>query len=444
MATTLSETEKKGKTNLIGAHFFRLPSQGNIYTLTPLTDAKGLTKLLVASLQRKIYCLEYCSGRPLMREVPFTYIPGGAEVISLDAVNRSVIQQDFIVGITIIKKDNDTEKTTCFFNVYSDWDLTCDSALDVVSQNCLPLELSYIPYCLYHTQTYGKNGWETVWLLSGSDCLVHLYLPDDESHSYQEVDSSVTFPEFKNVVGGITLGIDVLYSSDYKRRTTATSGEDGKVQVFSVNMASTVPEIKSSRIMVWDYPSPSVKLFNLDNNIPIPDVLQAHVLKKRERAKEKEVAAVTPHIVVANSLESCFVYRNCFDKCEGFQLHESDAHDIVTCSIVCDIDQDGDLEIIIGTYGQVILIYKNIVETGQWLLHQTLRVPCPILSMVHCDVIGDGTLQLIVMTTRGIHIYQHDPREVAAVLLSRLERLFDTDDTSSSEPVTQEMKKDDE
>ena len=32
---------------------FSLPSQGNIYSLSPLTDAQGYTKLLVASLQRK-------------------------------------------------------------------------------------------------------------------------------------------------------------------------------------------------------------------------------------------------------------------------------------------------------------------------------------------------------------------------------------------------------
>ena len=36
-----------------GVLFNSLPSQGNIYALSPLTDAQGYTKLLVASLQRK-------------------------------------------------------------------------------------------------------------------------------------------------------------------------------------------------------------------------------------------------------------------------------------------------------------------------------------------------------------------------------------------------------
>ena len=37
-------------------------------------------------------------------------------------------------------------------------------------------------------------------------------------------------------------------------------------------------------------------------------------------------------------------------------LQESDGNDVVTSCIVCDIDQDGDLEDLIGTYGQVFIL----------------------------------------------------------------------------------------
>ncbi|XP_064112312.1 KICSTOR complex protein kaptin-like [Macrobrachium nipponense] len=410
----------KSKISLSEAHFFSLLTQGNLYTLTPLTDAKGLTKLLVATLQRKIYCIEYSNGRPLMREVPFTYIPGCAEIVSIDAVNRSIIQEDFIVGITIIKKDDTSGQQSCFFNVYSDWDMTCDSALDVVSQNCLPLELKFVPYHLYHTKTYGKSGWETVWLLSGSDGCIHIYQSDDESHGYQEADTYCAFPEFEDVEG-ITLCIDVLYSTDDKRRVTATSGENGKVHMFLVNLEST-PKIEASRVMEWDYPSPSVKIFNQSANVAVPEILQAFVSKKEDTTSDKKMS---PLIAVANSLESCFVYRDVFDNCQGCLLQDTDINDVVTCCIVCDIDQDGELEVLIGTYGQVILIYKNNEEIGQWELYHSVTLPCPVLAMVHCDVMGDGSLQLIVMTTIGIHIFQPDPWELAALLLNRLEKLCD-------------------
>ncbi len=40
---------------------------------------------------------------PQTQELQFTYIPGGSEIISIDAYNRSVTANDFVIGITIIK-----------------------------------------------------------------------------------------------------------------------------------------------------------------------------------------------------------------------------------------------------------------------------------------------------------------------------------------------------
>lgn len=51
---------------------------------------------------------------------------------------------------------------------------------------------------------------------------------------------------------------------------------------------------------------------------------------------------------------SLLFYRDFANAQKGFRLPESDANDAVTCCIVCDIDQDGINEILIGTYGQVV------------------------------------------------------------------------------------------
>jgi hypothetical protein len=40
---------------------------------------------------------------PQTQELQFTYIPGGSEIISIDAYNRSTTANDFVIGITIIK-----------------------------------------------------------------------------------------------------------------------------------------------------------------------------------------------------------------------------------------------------------------------------------------------------------------------------------------------------
>lgn len=420
----MSRRDSTGKgLNFIDAHFFSLPSQGNIYSLASLTDAQGYTKLLVASLQRKIHCLEYRNGKPCMREVPFTYIPAGAEIISVDAVNRSVIQEDFIIGITIIKKEDGKGQQSQFFNIYSDWDLNSDSALEVVSQNCLTLNLEFVPYYLYHTETLTKNGWETVWLLSGSDQRIHVYEPGDEA--YQEEDkSSASFPEFQNL-SQIALWMDVSYSHDKKRRVSAVGGEGGKVEVFAVSLDS-LPRVTASQSVSWDYPIASVRTFSLHSTLPRPSFLRAFEPQGDREQKEGVV-----HIAACSALESSIIYKDFLGSRESCLLPESGAQDAVLCCTVCDIDHDGQNEVLIGTYGQVVLVYKWSEEgaaeeaSAAWKLHHTLKLPCPVLAMVYADVIGDGCFELVVMTTAGIHIFQHDPKDMAALVLRRLRALME-------------------
>lgn len=61
------------------AHYFQLPSQGNIYTFTSFQLATGVNKVLVGTLKREVYCFEYkdINGvlKPTLKEIPFTYIP---------------------------------------------------------------------------------------------------------------------------------------------------------------------------------------------------------------------------------------------------------------------------------------------------------------------------------------------------------------------------------
>lgn len=73
--------------NLKTAHYFSLPSQGNIYTLAKLHLASGSSKLLVASLKREVFCFEYSETSngiliPTVKEVSFTYIPSMYRIIN--------------------------------------------------------------------------------------------------------------------------------------------------------------------------------------------------------------------------------------------------------------------------------------------------------------------------------------------------------------------------
>jgi hypothetical protein len=107
-------------------------------------------------------------------------------------------------------------------------------------------------------------------------------------------------------------------------------------------------------------------------------------------------------------------------------LPESSHYDSVLCSHVMDVDWDGQNEIIIGTYGKQILIYKKGMSSimMEVLTHRLMRDPCfaappnsyfimwqrqfsyPIYRMVHLDINNDGLNELIVTTMYGVHILQ--------------------------------------
>ena len=71
--------------NIADAHYFGLPSQGNVYSLTNLCMSEGFNKILVASLKRKVFSFDYVESggflKPSVREVPFTYIPSKCHII---------------------------------------------------------------------------------------------------------------------------------------------------------------------------------------------------------------------------------------------------------------------------------------------------------------------------------------------------------------------------
>lgn len=118
-------------------------------------------------------------------------------------------------------------------------------------------------------------------------------------------------------------------------------------------------------------------------------------------------------------------------KCEA--LPRLDMTNIFTCLDVYDIDFDGRKEILIGNSTEVmsiffsqflysqfvlfqdVLLYKFKKEKG-WCLTDYRKVGVPILGLLNMDVNGDGIRELIVITMKGVHVFQHNLNGVAQIL----------------------------
>ncbi|CAG2184139.1 unnamed protein product, partial [Oppiella nova] len=93
-------------------NYFSFPIQSNVYGLSCLQTYEGTDRLLVATLERQIFCIENKGNKFSCKEVHFTYIPNGANIISIDTFRRPMNEHDFAVGITFVKIDKTDKDET--------------------------------------------------------------------------------------------------------------------------------------------------------------------------------------------------------------------------------------------------------------------------------------------------------------------------------------------
>ncbi|XP_012231571.1 KICSTOR complex protein kaptin-like isoform X2 [Linepithema humile] len=410
--------------NLIDAHWFPLASQGNIYSMTKLCSSNSPNKLLVASLKRKIYSCEYHQMpeflRPMVKELLFTYIPSGAEIISIDAYDKSDTGDSFVIGITIMKASTDTMER--FLNIYTEGAVDGEgdegSSIEAIAQNCLMVELSYTPYHLYHTILLQENSThEIVWLISGSDYRIHMIREDKLSHVYSESSVEKYFPELHDIQA-IALWINIYYYDNYKRRVTAIGCECGLVKVALVDVMDL--QVSRSWLLRYDKPVPSVIVFPHQNIINRPVFIDSSSEKSITQDKVPKL-----NVVISNT-SNAVVFENILE--HGMKqdviLSGSESSDCILCCCIADINMDGQNEILLGTYGQEVLIFA--LTNNSWELATRKLFDAPVHSISYMDITNDGIKELIVLTQRGVHILQHNITDVRTKWKERYKKLFDT------------------
>uniref|UniRef100_A0A4W5QJ37 Kaptin (actin binding protein) n=1 Tax=Hucho hucho TaxID=62062 RepID=A0A4W5QJ37_9TELE len=383
--------------------FSRFLSQSNMYGLCQA----GEQELLAATLKGKVVCFRYQDLqqkiRPVAKEVQFTYIPVDAEIVSIDAFNKSSPNRGLVVGITFIKDSGD--KATPFLNIYCDYEPGSEFNLESIA--------------LFHflSLVQCEDGCsETVFLLSGHDQRIHLYKENASLHQFEEQPVERLFPELQELPSNV-LWLDVL-SIPGGRRLSAFGCQNGCVGLALVDQ--TGPEIVQSWRVQQDSPISTVLLFPLHSRAEPADP---------ERAGEKggdDIEIVGYNLLVTSSIEMAVVYRDVQEygvSCHAC-LSESDQCDAVLCALVTDLDFDGQKELLLGTYGQELLCYKfqqpmsGTEEQFQLLWRRSFK--SPLLSIIYLDLTGDGLRELAILTLKGLHILQHSLTSTADLVLQRL------------------------
>ncbi|XP_066262660.1 KICSTOR complex protein kaptin-like [Euwallacea similis] len=396
------------------AHYFHIPSQGNIYTLSELKLASDKMLILAASLKREIYDFEYLEASqglvPTSKEISFTYIPSGAEIISMDAFNKSAITNEVVIGITIIKNSNDSDTLETFLNIYSQLEEHEDFNIENIAQNCLTVELNYIPYKLMHTEFFTWNddkiaNKEIVFILSGSDNVVHIYRENTTEHTYKEVDSREMFPEFPKTPSPI-VWIDICHMNNYEERLTAFGCECGYVKLLKIN-TKTKKIIYNFSTRFNNYIA-QVYIY-LENRIQPPEKLLNKL--PSSLVLDKKDARQIVNLVVVNSILPSVHFRDVlkYGLSDYITLPRYDSCTVFNSCVVADIDFDGQKEILLGTSSGEIILYKCDENDKKWYLEEIKHIVAPVLSLKYIDISGDGIKELIVSSMKGIHILQHDP-----------------------------------
>jgi hypothetical protein len=143
------------------------------------------------------------------------------------------------------------------------------------------------------------------------------------------------------------------------------------------------------------------------------------------------------HLLVTSALEPAVIYRNISTNylTDPVVLSGTDSQDCLTSSCICDIDLDGKNEILLGTFGKVCFIcrvplynYKLNHSDGLSFIAETFPV-CRVLSLsasafgvLALDLTNDGLHEIIIATTKGLHIYQLELNEVVILIRNRLEK----------------------
>jgi hypothetical protein len=109
---------------------------------------------------------------------------------------------------------------------------------------------------------------------------------------------------------------------------------------------------------------------------------------------------------------------------EQTPLPHSDEFDALTSAAVCDVDGDGEPELLLGAYSGAVAVYRRRGGHAHYELAARLACPDPVYALVCADANGDALPEVAAVSMYHLSVFQADVAAVAASLAARA-RLLD-------------------
>lgn len=245
------------------------------------------------------------------------------------------------------------------------------------------------------------------------------------------------FPELATIPTVKILHMDFHVSSESRPfRLAAFGAQDGWIGVVQTDMEqlTVLQQLNFSH----ESPITSIKLFN-----QFPSAHGSLSLESRSRFEPADFPpSKLPDprfdLLVCSSFEPAVVYSRIFDHKylsldNQIVLPLSADFDHVNCASVGDFNFDGLPEIVLGTFGQHLLFYqwdsaKPADEDASLTLDGGYRLVAQksLIGPVHCispplDLVGDGLDAMVVLSGRGLHVFQHDIESILDLIRKRID-----------------------
>lgn len=229
---------------------------------------------------------------------------------------------------------------------------------------------------------------------------------------YTELDQENSLAEFREPYPSVPLFTDIHTQDGV--RTAATVCECGYLKLTMVD------ESKDELLKAWtrsfDGPLTCVMIMkpNLYRDSLFPTFL-GDKIKFPVRETNRSLSMVVTYSLGESRIFSD-ILTDGLENCQS--LESSDLYDCVTSAWAADLTFDGNLTILLGTFGQELLAYRR--DGAGWNLQWRRSFPAPIVGVRYADLTGDGVKEVIVITTSGVQILQHDLENVKETALKRL------------------------